>query len=631
MRALVLCQALLASAALAQAAAPPPTPAAEPPPPTIPSGEVGQAALGGMGLDRVRSAFLANRALSVSLRGAFFRTSQLTVPAGTDEYRATLVGASFSPLPMLEFSALLRSTTLEQPASPSGNYWLVNDFFFKVKAGTTFLNGALALAGEAYLRLPPPLFRADPVWQGISPGFGGLFSYDFRRHGVPVLFHANVGLYIDQSVDFDDRAQDLSRRFALDIVTFNQFRAGAGLEGRFIIGPVGLRPFLEWASDAAMGAAGPPRMWLNPGVRVLPWRGLFVDGLVEIGLTKVSQPGLLPVPPWQLQFAVGWQAGVDPAAGGTSAPEIIEKVVEKEKLVAQAPTTGRVQGLVLDAATKKPLSEAVVQVPGRNRILTEADGRFAIEAVTPGTVKVVASRAGYEPKEQGGAVDKGGLLNVELALSPLPPEPPKPMSLKGTVLDENEKPVAATLAIPGAGLAGKSKDTGEFTFEKLPAGEQIVEVSAPGYLAQARRLSGNPGDALVVDFVLKAVPKQSLVVLKKDKIEIKKQVHFATGRDVILPDSAPLLDQVAAIILEHDKLKVIRVEGHTDDQGDDSFNLELSQRRANSVMRALQERGVDGARLKAIGYGETKPVADNKKPAGRALNRRVEFMIEAQE
>jgi len=131
--------------------------------------------------------------------------------------------------------------------------------------------------------------------------------------------------------------------------------------------------------------------------------------------------------------------------------------------------------------------------------------------------------------------------------------------------------------------------------------------------------------------VLKAVPKQSLVVLKKDKIEIKKQVHFATGRDVILPDSAPLLDQVAAIILEHDKLKVIRVEGHTDDQGDDSFNLELSQRRANSVMRALQERGVDGARLKAIGYGETKPVADNKKPAGRALNRRVEFMIEAQE
>ena len=127
------------------------------------------------------------------------------------------------------------------------------------------------------------------------------------------------------------------------------------------------------------------------------------------------------------------------------------------------------------------------------------------------------------------------------------------------------------------------------------------------------------------------MPKQTLVVLKKDKIEIKRQVHFATNRDVILPDSAPLLDQIAATILEYDRLKLIRIEGHTDDQGDDSYNLELSGRRANAVSRALMERGVESTRLKSIGYGETKPLADNKKPAGRALNRRVEFMIEKQD
>jgi outer membrane protein OmpA-like peptidoglycan-associated protein len=326
---------------------------------------------------------------------------------------------------------------------------------------------------------------------------------------------------------------------------------------------------------------------------------------------------------------LGWQMGVDPTAGGTA---IVEKVVEKEKLVsvAQAPTTGRVQGQVTDADTKKPLAEAVVQVPGRNRILTEADGRFVLEAIEPGPVKVVATKPGYEPREMNGKVDKGGLLTLNVSLPPLPPEPPKPMAVRGSVLNEQEKPIVATISIAAAGVSQKSNATGEFTFS-VPAGEQIVEASAAGYLTQAQRLTGEPGDSLVVNFVLKPVPKQSLVVLKKDKIEIKKQVHFATNRDVILPDSAPLLDEVAATILEHDNLKLIRIEGHTDDQGDDSHNLDLSNRRAMSVLRALRERGVAESRLKSVGYGETKPIADNKKPAGRALNRRVEFMIEQQE
>lgn len=615
--------------AVTAAAAPPPTPAAEPPPPAASVGEVGQSALGGAGLDRVRSGFIANRALSISLRAGFYRAPQLTVPAGTDEYRSTLIAASFSPLQWLEISALLRSVTLEQPASPAGNYWLVNDFFLKLKAGSTVADGALALAAEVYLRLPPPLFRATPVWQGMSPGFGGLLSYDLRRAGVPLVFHLNTSLFIDQSVDFDDSSGDLTRRAALDIVTFNQWRSGAGLEGRFAAGPVGIRPFVEYTVDAALGARGVPPMRLTPGLRVLPWRGVFLDGLVEIGLTKVTQPGLIPLAPWQLQFVLGWQMGVDQVAGGRTT-EFVEKVVEKEKLVAQAPTTGKVQGIVTDAATKKPLAEAVLQLPGRNRVLTEADGRFVIDAVEPGPVKLVATRAGYEPREKSGQVDKGGVLSLELALPALPPEPPRPMALRGAVLDETEKPVVATVSVAAVGVAQKSSATGEFSFS-LPSGEQIVEAGAPGYLTQARRISGNPGDALVMDFVLKPVPKQTLVVLKKDKIEIKKQVHFATNRDVILPDSGPLLDQIAATILEYDRLKLIRIEGHTDDQGDDAYNLDLSSRRANAVSRALMERGVESARLKPVGYGETKPLADNKKPAGRALNRRVEFMIEKQD
>lgn len=272
---------LSVSVSAAPPVAPPPTPAPEVIDVPVSVGEMGQSALGGAGLDRVRSAFIANRHLSLSMRAGFYRVPQLTVPAGTDEYRSTLVAAAFSPLPWLELSSLLRSTTLEQPASPSGNYWLVNDFFFKMKAGSTFANGSLALAAEFYLRLPPPVFRATPVWQGMSPGLGALLSYDLRKAGVPLVFHANASFFIDQSVDFDDQSGDLTRRTALDIVTFNQLRAGAGLEGRFVAGPVGIRPFVEYTIDAPLGASGPPPMRLTPGVRVLPWRGLYLDGLVD--------------------------------------------------------------------------------------------------------------------------------------------------------------------------------------------------------------------------------------------------------------------------------------------------------------------------------------------------------------
>jgi outer membrane protein OmpA-like peptidoglycan-associated protein len=71
----------------------------------------------------------------------------------------------------------------------------------------------------------------------------------------------------------------------------------------------------------------------------------------------------------------------------------------------------------------------------------------------------------------------------------------------------------------------------------------------------------------------------------------------------------------------------VRVEGHTDNQGDDASNMDLSQRRANSVVAFLVKEAIDPARLKAVGYGETVPVDDNKKAKGRENNRRVEFTI----
>jgi outer membrane protein OmpA-like peptidoglycan-associated protein len=590
--------------------------------------EVGRSHLGGAGLARVRSAFVANRALSVSATAGFFRAPGVTAADGLDEFRTTLLGASFSPLPWLEASVTLRSSILDQPASALRTYYLVNDAFVRVKGAWTFLDGALAAGGELSLRLPPPVFRQNPVTLGMSPGLGGVVSYDAsKKSPVPVLLHLNTNLFIDNSADFDDGTAGQTRRLALDITTYNQWRTGLAVEARWRLGAVGLRPFVEYAVDVPLGAPGPLPMRLIPGLRLLPWKGLFVDGLVEVGVSRPTARGVAPVAPWQVMLSVGYQSGVDEAPGRR---EVVERVVEKERLVEASPTMGKVRGLVVDAATQKPVADAIISMPGRPRVLSDADGTFLLLDVPAGPLVLTVTKAGYAPRDVSGAVKAGGVVELNPALAELPPEPPAPMTMRGSVLSEDDKPVVATVSAPGASLSKKTSASGEYEFT-LASGEQQLEVSAPGFMTQGRRVVGRAGEALVVDFVLKPVPKQTLVVLRKEKIEIKKQVHFATGSDVILPDSAPLLDQVAALILENDRLTRIRVEGHTDDQGDDAFNLGLSDRRARSVMRALLERGVQPTRLTAVGFGESKPIADNKKPAGRAQNRRVEFMIDAQE
>lgn len=127
----------------------------------------------------------------------------------------------------------------------------------------------------------------------------------------------------------------------------------------------------------------------------------------------------------------------------------------------------------------------------------------------------------------------------------------------------------------------------------------------------------------------KGCPRQySLVAVTKDKIEIKKQIKFATGSAKIVgAESEKILDEVAQALKDNPQIKKVRVEGHTDSVGDDAKNLKLSQNRANSVMGALIKRNVDPARMEAVGFGETKPIASNATAAGKAENRRTEFNI----
>ncbi len=120
--------------------------------------------------------------------------------------------------------------------------------------------------------------------------------------------------------------------------------------------------------------------------------------------------------------------------------------------------------------------------------------------------------------------------------------------------------------------------------------------------------------------------KYNLVTVTEKKIELKQTVYFDTNKASIKPVSFALLDDVASALKDHATLNV-DIEGHTDSVGNDKKNLKLSQKRAESVKKYLVGRGVAADRMVPRGYGENVPITDNRTAAGRAQNRRVEFVI----
>jgi outer membrane protein OmpA-like peptidoglycan-associated protein len=103
-------------------------------------------------------------------------------------------------------------------------------------------------------------------------------------------------------------------------------------------------------------------------------------------------------------------------------------------------------------------------------------------------------------------------------------------------------------------------------------------------------------------------------------------VLFDTGKAGLNPGASRNLDQLVQFLTEHEDRRV-EIDGYTDSVGADSFNLDLSQRRADTVKSVLVSRGIDSSRIVSRGYGKEFEVASNSEASGRQLNRRVEIVI----
>ncbi|MFN3918685.1 MAG: OmpA family protein [Methylohalobius sp.] len=110
------------------------------------------------------------------------------------------------------------------------------------------------------------------------------------------------------------------------------------------------------------------------------------------------------------------------------------------------------------------------------------------------------------------------------------------------------------------------------------------------------------------------------------RLIMPSNITFARGSSEITSQFHSILNSVAAVLNEH-RETLVEVTGHTDATGHPEYNQRLSENRARSVARYLAAQGVDPARLLDRGMGQSKPIAPNDTPAGRAQNRRVEIRI----
>lgn len=117
--------------------------------------------------------------------------------------------------------------------------------------------------------------------------------------------------------------------------------------------------------------------------------------------------------------------------------------------------------------------------------------------------------------------------------------------------------------------------------------------------------------------------------MTRTSLVLNQAIFFEFDQDRILPISYPILDELSRTLRAHPQILKVRIEGHTDSMGRPTYNLNLSQRRAEAVQRYLERKGAgERGRFVAVGFGQEQPIADNSNEEGRARNRRVTFIIE---
>lgn len=595
--------------------------------------ENGRVSVGQVGIGNlfVPSARLGPKGVvRVSLLGEYFNQLNFPVLQAQNIRSGITFAASFQPFEWGEIFVSYGAAANSNNRTSPNLIQALGDLSLGIKASKEWAKGFSAGADLRLLTFSGVGNQGvDRFAFGFKPTL--LATYDFRTltHYLPLIATVGLGFTLDSTSGLvANQRLNASEEFALNVNRYNRFNFNLAAEFPF---PV-ITPVFEYSVGAPLGVVnneltGPDGKFINAsaamaqtiglGLKVTAIKDLTLTTGFNFGLARSVGLGVPATPPWN--FFLGAAFAIDPFQRGET--KFVETIREKKLEVVKAPAM-KIEGVVTDKETGKTISGVIVAISGIKPSATNEQGQYESLPVAGKSVKLSIARDGYKPVERDVAIDATKPTRVDVAL-----EGDVKKAKFEVSATEGKKPLKADISFKGTAEAKAQTPEGNAPAEvELPAGTYTITASAPGHLAQTRDVQVQAGGKLVVAFDLQPTPKKILVIFKGDKIEILQQVHFATGKSTILPESFNLLQQVVDAVITNG-VKRVRVEGHTDNRGVKAANQTLSEERARAVMDYLVSQGLAADRLESVGYGDTKPIAPNLTARGRELNRRVEFIV----
>jgi outer membrane protein OmpA-like peptidoglycan-associated protein len=598
----------------------------------------------------------------LALNTEFFIISDFFVPTDEAHHFAGNLSLSITPTEYLEVFVAAEVTSAWDDSNDPMLIQRVADVLLGLK-GFYQAKPWVAVGGDASVAFLGGVGDASATLRATSFGLRGNVTLDFRnyeRRELPLVARFNAQYWFDNSAKLTEGIEDSRydalggivprpietrhlltafERFAYGVDRMDHVRLAAGLEAPLKAGRVGLHPMLEWQWDIPVDRQGfqcvttsIPNddgcladeklkafpMLLTVGLRILtPPKGLAFTVAADVGLTGTRDfvRELAPTAPYNVILGIAY--AFDPRSAAPVAP-----VADQEPVVAVA-RTGEVRGHVLEQGSARPVAEAVVAVVGHEASpqVTDAAGRFVTYGLPEGEVILEVSHPDYATAQCDAQVPSD--TTCELVPSSLDGQ------LRVLAVDRKGDPVPQ-IAITVRGPSEHrliSDAAGVGLVEALEPGAYTAHIDDPAYLIAVAALDIVARQETTVQLRVLAKPSRPGVVIKKKEIALRRQVSFATGSDEILPNSEPILLEVADALLRNPNLGLVEIQGHTDNSGARELNMRLSQQRAEAVRRWLIQHGVESKRLMAKGYGPTRPIAPNITQHNRARNRRVQFRI----
>jgi outer membrane protein OmpA-like peptidoglycan-associated protein len=412
---------------------------------------------------------------------------------------------------------------------------------------------------------------------------------------------------------------------------------------------------------------------LSLGARVHPGlNGLALIGAFDIGTGATSDfiEEVAPEMPWNLWLGASFAVDTKP-------PEPIIQRVEIDRPPAVASVERVIVGTVVEKGAGKPVPNATVRFDGRTftGMSTGEEGTFRTGNLPAGTYTFNITAPGYRdgqcsatlPSDAAQAAPPPGPYGAQPGMPPGPYTPPggapapgmapppggqvtggggpvtiqvqcelealpKVGNVLGSLVDgESGQPVGgAKVKITdrlNRELELTADGSGAFRFENVPPGPVKIHVAAEGYLPSVTDLEVEPRKDMRAQITIAKRPARPNVVVTAREVKLTRSVHFQHDSADILPDSMALIQEIADVMKKRTELRLLEIQGHTDNTGTEAYNQRLSQERAEAVKKALTDLGVEDNRLTAKGYGQSKPILPNTSDGNRARNRRVQLMI----